>query len=236
MHQRHLRLRRGGECVGLADRIRNPLPDGHHQVGLLHLPDQSRRHTDTHIAAVVGVTRIEQLRPAVGGIDRQHPGFRQPAQIRRHIRIVQRIRQQRPAHHGQRPLRRRQHRRQLVHILRPRPRQSARPRQIHLGVGFLVEDVLGENNRHRPLRPRLRHMKRAGNGFGGGFRLIHLDHQFGDIAQQPRVILLLQSPAPEILALHLPHQHHQGRGVMKRGMNRHHRVRQPRPARHDADP
>src|SRR5207302_1026114 len=46
MDERQLRLRRGGKAVGLADRIGHPLAERHHQIGLLHLADQSRRHPD----------------------------------------------------------------------------------------------------------------------------------------------------------------------------------------------
>ena len=59
---------------------------------------------------------------------------------------------------------------------------------------------------------------------------------FGHVREQPRIVLLLQGEPPEILALDLADQHHhRGRVVIGR-VQRHHRVRQPRPARHHRHP
>ena len=77
-------------------------------------------------------------------------------------------------------------------------------------------------------------MERASDRLGRLFRFVHLDHQLGDVGQQSRVILFLQRQPAEILALHLPDQHHHRRRVVIRGVQRHHRVGQPRAARHDA--
>jgi hypothetical protein len=68
------------------------------------------------------------------------------------------------------------------------------------------------------------------------FGLIDLDDGFGDVGKQLGVILLLQRQAAEILAFHLADQHHHGRGVVERRVQRHHRVGQARAAGDDAHP
>ena len=79
-------------------------------------------------------------------------------------------------------------------------------------------------------------MEGAGDGFGGLFGLVDLDDLLGHIRQEARIVLLLQREAPEILALDLADQHHhRGRVVIGR-VQRHHRVRQTRPARHHRHP
>src|SRR3954453_6386298 len=70
LDQGKLRVGRGGGGVGLADAVGDALADGDRQVGLPHLVHQLLRHADAHIAAVVRVPGIEQLRPAMGGRDR----------------------------------------------------------------------------------------------------------------------------------------------------------------------
>ena len=114
------------------------------------------------------------------------------------------------------------------------PASSARPRQVQFRIGGFVEDVLRQDHRDRPRRAALRNVEGARDGFGRLFRLVHLDHQLGDVRQQPRVVLFLQRQPAEILALHLADQHHHRRRVVIRRVQRHHRIGQARPARDDA--
>ncbi len=92
MDKRQLRLRRLWEAVGLADRIGHALAERHHQIGLLHFADQGRRHPDPHIAAVIRVIGVEQLRPAMSRADRQYPFFGEPVDVGEHGAVVQRVR------------------------------------------------------------------------------------------------------------------------------------------------
>jgi hypothetical protein len=87
----------------------------------------------------------------------------------------------------------------------------------------------------RTLGAAFRQMEGAGHRLRRLFRLVDLDDLLGDVGQQARVVLLLQGEAAEIAALDLADQHHQRRRVVIGRMQRHHRVRQPRPARHHRD-
>ena len=91
VHKRQLRLRRLREGVGLADGVGHALAERNHQIGLLHLADQGRRHADPHIAAVIRVRRVEELRPAVRRTDRQHPFLGEPIEVGEHAVVAQRI-------------------------------------------------------------------------------------------------------------------------------------------------
>ena len=168
--------------------------------------------------------------------DRHHPLLGKPHQITKRRGIGHGIRRHRPADIDQRPLGGLNHRRQPIQILRPRTPMHLWSRQVDRSLSGFVEQILRQDHRHRPRQPALRHMKRPRNRLARRLRLIHLDHQFRHIRQQPRIILLLQRHPPEILTLHLPHQQHQRRRVMKRAVHRHHRIGQPRPARHHRHP
>jgi hypothetical protein len=75
----------------LADRVGHALAEGQHQIGLLHLADQGGRHADPHIAAVIWMGRVEQLRPAMGRADRQHPLLGEPVEVGEYRFVAQRI-------------------------------------------------------------------------------------------------------------------------------------------------
>ena len=236
MHERQLRLWRGRESVGLADAVRHPFAQADHQVRLLHLRDQCRRNPDAHVAAIVRMRGVEQLRPAMRRVHRQHPAFRQSFQIIGHRRIVERIMHQLAAHQHQRPFRLGQHLRQPVQILRPRPGHRPGAGQVDLGVGGLVENILRQNNRHRARRAGFRQMERPRDRLGSLFRLVHVDHRLRHVGEHLGVVLFLQRLPPVILALHLPDQHHQRRRVVIRRVHRHHGIGHARPARNHAHP
>ncbi len=89
--------------------------------------------------------------------------------------------QQRATGQHQRPLGLGQHSGEPVEILGARTRGDARPRRVELGLGLLVEDVLGQDHRDRTRGPALRNMEGAGDRLRRQFRLVDLDHQLGDI-------------------------------------------------------
>ena len=185
MDQRQLRLRRGGKRVGLADGVGQPLTQRDDQVGLLHLADQRRRDADAHVAAVIGMAGIEQLRPAMGGIDRQHPFLRQAAAGRR-----------RPlARAGCRPAARRPpgsaaappwpaYRASRSRSCVRGPATTRGLRQVQFGVGGFVEDILRQDHRDRAGRAAFGDVEGARDGLRGLLRLVHLDDAFGDVGQQ----------------------------------------------------
>ena len=180
--------------------------------------------------------RIEQLRPAMGRADRQHPFLGEPVEIGEDGLVVHRVGQQRAADQHQRPLGLRQHLGEAVEILGARPGDDARPRRVELGIGLRVENVLGQDHRDRAGGAAFGDMKGAGDRFRGLLRLVDLDDLLGHVGQQARIILLLQREPAEILALDLADQHDHRRRVVIGGVQRDHRVRQPRPARHHRHP
>ncbi len=214
MDERQLRLRRLREAVGLADGIGHPLAERHHQIGLLHLADQRRRHPDPHIAAEIRVRCIEQLRPAMRWADRHYPFLGQSVEIGERRLVPHRLRHQGAADQHQRPLGARQHIGKPVQIRLARPGGNARPRRVQLGRGLLVEDVLRQDHRHRARCAALGDMKGAGHRFRGLLRLVDLDDLFRHVGQEARIVLLLQREAAEIGALDLADQHHHRRRVV----------------------
>ena len=79
-------------------------------------------------------------------------------------------------------------------------------------------------------------MEGAGDRLRGLLRLVDLDHQLGDVGEEPRIVLLLQCQPAKIPALDLADQHHHGCRVVIGRVQCHHCVRQPRSARHQGDP
>jgi hypothetical protein len=133
---------------------------------------------------------------------------------------MHRVGHQRAAHQDQRPFRLGDPLGQIRQILRAGRGGDTGARRVDRRVGLLIEDILRQDHRHRPRRSALGDMEGARHRLGRHFRLIHLDHQLGDVGEQHRVILLLQREAAEIRPLHLPDQHHQRRRVVIGGMQR----------------
>ena len=214
MHERQLRLRRRREIVGLADGVGHPLAQRDQQIGALHLADQRRRHAYAHIAAVIRMGRVEQLRPAVSWADRQYPLLGKAVEVGEDSVVMYCIGQQRTADQDQRPIGGFEHHTQPVKIVRPRPRHDARPRRVELGLGFLIENILGQYHCHRTRSAALRNMEGASDRFRRLFRLVDFEDQFRDIGQKPGIVLLLQRQAAEILSLDLAYQDHHRRCVV----------------------
>ena len=217
--QRQLRLRRGREGVGLAHAVGQPLAERDHQVRPLHLVEQLLRHPDAHIAAMVRVVVIEELRPAVGRHDRQHPAFREAHKVAEQRRVAHRICHRAAAGQQQRPLGRLDHGDQRIDILRPGGGNRARARRRERRVRLLVENVLRQDDRHRPRRAGFGEMEGARHRFGGLLRLVDLDHVLGDVGEQAGIVLLLEREAAHVAPLDLADQHHQRRRVVEGGVH-----------------
>jgi hypothetical protein len=212
---------------------REALAQADHQVRLLHLVQQRLGHADAHVAAVVGMVGVEQMRAAMRRADRQGPGLGEAREVRQ--RLVP-AGSHRTADQHQRALGIGEHLGELVEVVAARPRLRQGGGLHHRPLGGQIEDVLGQDDGDRARRPGLREVEGAGDHLARLDRLHDLEHALGHVGQQAGVVLFLQRAAADVLALDMADQCNQRRCVVIGSVQRDHRVGHAGPAgdEHDA--
>ncbi len=117
--------------------------------------------------------------------DRQYPLLGKAVELGKDAIVVHRIRQQRAADQHQRPLGGFEHDREPVEIVGPGCGDDTRARRVDCGIGFGVEQILGQDHRDRSRGAAFGEVKGAGHCLRGLFRLEHFDDLLGDVRQQP---------------------------------------------------
>ena len=184
---------------------------------------------------MVGVVVIEELRPAVGRHDRQHPAFRKAHKVAEQRRVAHRVRHRAAACQQQRALGRLDHGDQRVHVIGPGGGNRARARRREGRVRLLVENVFRQDDRHRPRRAGLGEVEGARHRLRRLLRLVHLDHVLGDVGEQAGIVLLLEREPAHVAPLDLADQHHQRGRVVERGVHGHQPVGEAGAARDHGD-